>query len=132
MRETPGVSVWPTVSDSMLKPRRRKSDDHAVQHAGLVLDVDDEGVQAHASAPVSTMALGRRIIVVEVGAGRHHRVDRVLLLDAEVDEHRARGGAAPSSTAGTTSLRVGRRACARRPKASASFTKSGLTSGVAA
>ena len=26
MRETPGVSLWPTVSDSMLKPRRRNSD----------------------------------------------------------------------------------------------------------
>ncbi len=35
MRETPGFSVWPTVSDSMLKPRRRNSDATRFSTPGL-------------------------------------------------------------------------------------------------
>ncbi len=35
MRETPGVSVWPTVSESMLKARRRNSDATRFSTPGL-------------------------------------------------------------------------------------------------
>ena len=35
MRETPGRSVCPTVSDSMLNARRRNSDDTRVSTPGL-------------------------------------------------------------------------------------------------
>ncbi len=96
MRETPAVSVWPTVSDSMLKRAAPEQRRDAGQHAGLVLDVAPTKV-IHASAPVSTMALGPPDHVVQVGAGRHHRVDRVLLLDPEVDERPCPGAAARSA-----------------------------------
>src|SRR5687767_3066181 len=35
MRDTPGLSVCPTVNDSMLKARRRKSDETRVNTPGL-------------------------------------------------------------------------------------------------
>ena len=44
MREMPGSAVRPTVSDSMLKARRRNSERDAVEHAGLVFDEGDECV----------------------------------------------------------------------------------------
>ena len=44
MREMPGSSVRPTVSDSMLKARRRNNERHAIEHAGLVFDERDQRV----------------------------------------------------------------------------------------
>ena len=43
MRDTPSRSVWPTVSDAMLKARRRKSDATRFSTPGIV-DVDGKVV----------------------------------------------------------------------------------------
>ena len=63
MRETPGRSVWPTVSDSMLKPRRRNSDETRLSTPGRSSTVTTNvwGF-IYASSAVSTSGLGRRII----------------------------------------------------------------------
>ena len=59
------------------------------------------------SAQSRRSALGRRIIVVQVGARRHHRVDGVFLLDAEVDDAPCPSSARAASTAPATSLALG-------------------------
>ena len=51
MRETPGSDVRPTVSDSMLNARRRKTERDAVEDAGLVFDEGDQCVMH--SVPMS-------------------------------------------------------------------------------
>ena len=96
----------------MLKARRRNSDDDAVQHARLVVDVDRECVEhilltslrssrksdllvffvsfvVVQSAAVSTIGDGLPDHLVQIGARRHHRVDRVFLLDLEIDQRGA-------------------------------------------
>ena len=71
----PACSVCPTVSDSMLKRAPPEQRRHAVEHAGLVLDVHDERVAScvariSSSAAVSTIGLGPADHVVQVGARR--------------------------------------------------------------
>src|ERR1700712_4087780 len=88
MRETPAVSVCPTVSDSMLKPRRRKSDEIRFRTPGLLSTY---------TAKVCMISIrggfrngrGTPNHFVQVGAGRNHRIDGVFLLDPEVDERAA-------------------------------------------
>ena len=78
----------------MLKLRRRNSDDDAVQHARPILDVNGECMHRHANLLAFSVRAGFDDRVrpanhrVQVGAGGHHRVDRVLLLDPEIDHHR--------------------------------------------
>ena len=60
MREMPAVSVWPTVSESMLKARRRNSDATRLSTPGLSSTWTTK--VHHWSAPVSASTLGRRII----------------------------------------------------------------------
>src|SRR3982750_2488582 len=100
-RDTPGSAVRPTVSDAMLKPRRRNSDAIRLSTPGLsstcaimvwvatVCIVCISGVLCGLDQRV--MGLGAADHLGEVGARRHHRVDRILLLDAEVD-HDGAGG----------------------------------------
>ena len=68
--------------------------------------------------------------VVQIGAGRHHRIDRVFLLDPEVQKDRAAilpRGFHRRDDGG--SVRI---VSARIPNAPASLAKSGFKSGVAA
>src|ERR1700704_2881946 len=95
MRETPGVSVWPTVSDSMLKARRRNNDATRFRTPGLL--------STYTANVCIFLGLAPRLLVlrrldnrrrpanhlVQVGSGRHHRVDGVFLLDAEIDQRAA-------------------------------------------
>ena len=67
---------------------------------------------------------------VQVGAGGHHRVHRVLLLDLEVDQDRALVAAGVGD--GRQHLGALGDRLERMPKASASFAKFGFTRGVAA
>src|SRR4030095_16361580 len=102
----------------------------ARQHARLVLDEDHESVEVHASAPVSTMALGRRIMLWRsLPAGTIGNTESSCSTRKSIST--VPGCFRAAWTAGMTSLRVSTRV-ALRPKASVSLTKSGLVSGVAA
>ena len=86
------------------------------------------------SAPLSTITfcgMGRRIIVVQIGSGRNHRVHAVFLLHAEIDHDGAGIGFGCADGGFATSERCVTR-MPFRPYASAIFTKSGLRIGVAA
>src|SRR3954463_4084568 len=91
MRETPARSVWPTVSDSMLKPRRRMSEVTRVSTPGWsstwTMKVVCMGLSLHVCAGFGDR-VGTADHLVQRRAGRHHRVDGVFLLDREVDQHR--------------------------------------------
>ena len=67
MRETPGVSLWPTASEMDVESAPPEQRRDAVQDARPILDVHGEGMHGHdvisqTSAPVSTIGFGRRII----------------------------------------------------------------------
>src|SRR4051794_14493482 len=91
MRETPARSVWPTVSDSMLKPRRRMSDVTRVSTPGWsstwTMKVVCMDLSLHVCAGFGD-GVGTADHLVQRGAGRHHRVDGVFLLDGEIDQDR--------------------------------------------
>src|SRR5258707_334204 len=99
MRDTPGRSVVPTVSEAMLKPRRRNSDTTRLRAPGRSSTVATN-VWATLISP-SGSRVGPRFEhgcsaadhVAQVRDGRDHRVDAVLLLHPEID-HRGAGGAA--------------------------------------
>src|SRR5271157_6211662 len=92
MRETPGLSVCPTVSDSMLKFLRRNRDATRFSTPGLSSTRMTRVccmsllhfVGGHLDQPA-----GPANHFVQVGTGGYHRVNAVFLLDAEVDHHRA-------------------------------------------
>ena len=109
MRETPPRAVRPTVErlDVVAATPEQRRD--AVEDAGQVFDVGDERPQTtlgHDWSPwfgrAARWFIRRRRLdertgpadhVVEVRAGRDHRVDAVFLLDAEIDDDGARRGA---------------------------------------
>src|SRR5687768_12225882 len=93
MRDTPATSVRPTVSDSMLKARRRNSDATRLSTPGLsstkatsVCVMTLDGVRGGFHQHGRLRAANHRI---EVGAGGHHRIHAVFLLDAKIDQHGA-------------------------------------------
>src|ERR1700722_11197763 len=87
MRETPGFSVCPTVSDSMLKPRRRKSDATRFITPGLFSTWTTSVISMFSSHVLRSFnqRTGTTNHGVKVSARRHHGEDRVLLFHAEVD-----------------------------------------------
>src|SRR5919198_804534 len=89
MRETPGLSVWPTVSDSILKARRRNSEATRFSTPGLFSTYTTKVF----SIRLSVLGClhnwtGAANHVVQIGAGRHHRVHRIFLLHLKIDQHR--------------------------------------------
>src|SRR5207244_12046385 len=95
MREMPGSAVWPTLSDSMLRTRRRTSDATRFSTPGLSSTRTTRVCCTELDRVVCRFDQHRRLGPsnhrVEIGARGHHRVDTVFLLDAEVDEHRSFG-----------------------------------------
>src|ERR1700741_5343455 len=93
MREMPGSAVWPTLSDSMLKTRRRNSDATRFSTPGLSSTRTTRVCCMGLDRIVRGFDEDRRLRTanqgVEIGACRDHRVDAVFLLDPEVDQHRA-------------------------------------------
>src|SRR3954451_2546511 len=95
MRDTPGVSLCPTVSEVMLKLRRRNSDATRLRTPGrsstytvnvcMVIDGALSDIRAGFDD-----GIGPANHRVQIGARRDHRIDRVLLLDTEVHHDRAR------------------------------------------
>src|SRR6185437_15856405 len=91
MRETSGFSVRPTVSESMLKARRRNSEATRVSTPGLF--------STYTTKMFSIFTLfvrggfndgtGPPDHIVQRSTGRNHRVHRVFLLYLEVDQHGA-------------------------------------------
>ena len=91
MRETPGRSVWPTVSDSMLKARRRNREAMRFSTPGLSSTYTTK-VCSFSPSLIARPFHQRRGTAnhgVQIRARRHHGIDRVFLLDAEIDERRA-------------------------------------------
>src|SRR5687768_13885039 len=93
MRDTPATSVRPTVSDSMLKARRRNTSATRLRTPGLsstratsVCSIGLDGIRGGLDEHRFLRAPDHR---VEIVSGGHHRIDAVLLLHAEVDQHRA-------------------------------------------
>src|SRR3989440_8647408 len=99
IRDTPGHSVVPTVSEAMLKPRRRKSDTTRLSAPGRSSTVATYVWATFISSSGSRVGsrlehgTGAADHVAQVRVGRDHRVDAVLLLDAEIDHRRAGSGA---------------------------------------
>src|ERR1700687_3480819 len=87
IRAPSGFSVRPTVSESMLKARRRNSDATRVRTPGLFSTYTTNMFS------MFTLFVGRsfdngtgpRDHIVQRSAGRDHRIHRVLLLDFEVE-----------------------------------------------
>src|SRR5271155_1617009 len=87
MRETPGFSVCPTVSDSMLKPRRRNSDATRFKTPGLFSTWTTSVISIFSSQVLRSFnqRTGTTNHGVKIGARGHHWEDRVLLLHAEIN-----------------------------------------------
>src|SRR5579872_69357 len=89
MRETSGFSVRPTVSESILNARRRNSDATRVSTPGLF--------STYTTYVFSMFSLfvRRRLHnlagppdhLVQRRTRRHHRIHRILLLDAKINQH---------------------------------------------
>src|SRR5271154_67165 len=88
MREMPGFSVCPTVSDSILKPRLRNSDATRFRTPGLFSTWTTNVISMFSSQVLRSFnqRTGTANQGVKIGARRHHREDRVLLLHAEIDD----------------------------------------------
>src|SRR5579859_2775900 len=91
MRETSGFSVRPTVSESILNARRRNNEATRVNTPGLFSTYTtyvfnmfsllvSGGLDDFAGPPDHLMQRRSR---------RHHRIHRIFLLHAEIDEHRS-------------------------------------------
>src|SRR5712671_1589090 len=95
MRETAGLSVAPTASDSMLNPRLRMSETTRFKTPGLsstvATNVRAEGffVGIVTSSIFDKLRCGSADHVAKVGIRRDHRIDAVLGRDAEIDHHGA-------------------------------------------
>src|SRR5580704_2444887 len=91
MRDTSGFSVRPTVSESMLKARRRNSDATRVKTPGLFSTYTTNMFS------MFTLFVGRSFNdgtgspdhIVQRSSGRDHRINGVLLLDFEIEQDRA-------------------------------------------
>src|SRR5207302_961633 len=100
IREMPGRSVLPTVSEAMLNPRRRNSDTTRLRAPGRSSTVATNvwATALFIGSSRSRSRVGPRLEhgrgaadhVAQVRVGRDHRVDAVFLLDAEIDDRRAR------------------------------------------
>src|SRR2546428_13778283 len=91
-RDTPGSAVRPTVSDAMLKPRRRNSDAIRLSTPGLsstcaMIVWVETGCMSGIlrSLDQRVVGLGAADHLGERRARRHHRVHPVPLLAAKVD-----------------------------------------------
>src|SRR5216684_3557126 len=107
IRETPGRSVVPTVSEEMLNPRRRNSDTTRFNAPGRSSTVATNVWATALFIMSSRLRVGTRFEhrggaadhVAPVRVDRDHRVDAVFLLDAEIDHGRARGFLRPRDRA---------------------------------
>src|SRR3954452_20089851 len=90
MRDTPGVSLCPTASEMMLKLRRRKSDATRFRTPGRSSTYTVKICMFMGGLLHVRGGFGDRVGPadhrVQIRAGRHHRVHRVFLLDAEIDD----------------------------------------------
>src|SRR5438270_9881583 len=89
MRDTSGFSVRPTVSESMLKARRRNSDATRVSTPGLF-----STYTTNVFSMLVSIILGRfhdrtwpPDHFVQSRARRNHGINRVLLLDLKINQH---------------------------------------------
>src|SRR5579872_6513667 len=100
MRETSGFSVRPTVSESMLKARRRNSEATRVSTPGLFSTYTTYVFSMVSLFVVSTQLhvylfilgglhnlAGPPDHLMQRRSRRHHGIHRVLLFHPEVDEH---------------------------------------------
>src|SRR5580704_1968810 len=87
MRDTPGFSVCPTVSDSMLKPRRRNKEATRFKTPGLFSTWTTSVISMFSSQVLCSFnqRTGTTNHGVKIGARRHHWEDRVFLLHAEIN-----------------------------------------------
>src|ERR1700730_13223550 len=104
MRETSGFSVRPTVSESILKARRRNSDATRVSTPGLFSTYTTYVFSMCSLFVASTQHFYSPLLLIAGGldnftgppdhlvqrcSRRHHGIYRVLLLHPEIDEHRS-------------------------------------------
>src|SRR5712692_959661 len=90
MRETSGFSVRPTVSESMLKARRRNSDATRVSTPGLFSTYTTNMFSIFTLFVRRGFDDGTRPPdhVVQGRTGCNHGIDGIFLLDLEVEQHR--------------------------------------------
>src|ERR1700687_1403982 len=91
MRETSGFSVRPTVSESMLKARRRNSEATRVSTPGLFSTYTTKMFSIFPLFVCGSFdnRTGPPDHIVQRRTGCDHRVDSIFLLDLEVDQHGA-------------------------------------------
>src|ERR1700688_4201302 len=91
MRETSGFSVRPTVSESMLKARRRNSEATRVNTPGLFSTCTTNVFIICFSRVRGRFDNRARAAnhLVQASARSDHRVDRIFVLHLEVDQDRA-------------------------------------------
>src|SRR4029079_5398935 len=92
MRETPGVSLCPTASEMMLRLRRRECDATRFSTPGRSSTYTVKicifmGPSLHVRAGLDNRVRPANHRM-QVGAGRHHRIDGIFLFHSEVDDHR--------------------------------------------
>src|SRR6266481_2292732 len=89
MRETSGLSVRPTVSESILKARRRNSEATRVNTPGLFSTCTTNVFSICFSRVRRGLddGTGPADHFMQRGPGGHHRVDRILLLYLEVNQN---------------------------------------------
>src|SRR5512141_1315832 len=88
IRETPLFSVWPTVSDSMLKPRRRNSDATRFRTPGLFSTyTTNVFIMALCIRGGLNQGVGPSDHVVQCRSRGNHGEDRIFLFLAEIQHH---------------------------------------------
>src|SRR5271157_4239861 len=89
MRETSGFSVRPTVSESMLKARRRNSDATRVRTPGLFSTYTTNVFSMFFSFVGSSLNNLTRAAnhFVQCRTRRDHRIDGVFLFHFEINQH---------------------------------------------
>src|SRR5208282_5330960 len=90
MRDISGFSVRPTVSESILKARRRNSEATRVRTPGLFSTYTMNVFSMFFSFVASRLdnRAGPPNHVVQRSAGRDHRIDGVFLFHLEINQHR--------------------------------------------
>src|ERR1700758_5328168 len=90
MRETSGFSVRPTVSESMLKARRRNSEATRVSTPGLFSTYTTNVFSMLVSVVLGRFCTGAwpGDLPVQRRARRDHGINRVLLLHLKINQHR--------------------------------------------
>src|SRR5450759_4883758 len=90
MRDTSGFSVRPTVSESILKARRRNSEATRVSTPGLFSTYTMNVFSMFFSFVVRSLdnRAGPPNHIVQRSAGRDHRINGVFLFNLKIDQHR--------------------------------------------